>query len=56
MHSYCIEATDGEIRRVKRFLIEEGTWAIRYLIAKTGPWWSDHQGPIVVRQAWRVAP
>ena len=47
MQSYCIEATDSEIRRVKGFLIEEGTRALRHLIAKTGHWWSGHQVFIV---------
>lgn len=35
---YDIEATDGEIGDVKDFIIEDGTWAIRYLIVDTGGW------------------
>ena len=35
---YDIEATDGEIGDVKDFIIEDKTWAIRYLIVDTGGW------------------
>jgi hypothetical protein len=47
MHGYRIDATDGEIGHVTGFLIEEGTWAIRYLVVETGHWWSGHQVLIV---------
>ncbi|MEP6897286.1 MAG: PRC-barrel domain-containing protein [Rhodanobacter sp.] len=47
MHNYRIEATDGEIGHVKGVLIEEGTWAIRYLVVETSHWWSGHSVLIV---------
>ena len=47
MHNYRIEANDGEIGRVRGFLVEEATWAIRYLVVETGHWWSGHQVLIV---------
>lgn len=34
----CIEASDGEIGDVKDFIIDDETWAIRYLIVDTGGW------------------
>lgn len=43
MHNYRINASDGEIGHVKGLLIEEGTWAIRYLVVETSHWWSGHQ-------------
>jgi len=35
---YKIEAADGEIGRVEDFLIDDETWAIRYLIIDTRRW------------------
>ena len=32
------------------FLIDEETWAIRYLIVNTGTWWIGHQ--VLVAPAW----
>jgi len=36
---YEIEATDGEIGHVEDFIIDDETWAIRYLIVSTRNWW-----------------
>lgn len=40
---YGIEATDGEIGHVTGFLVDEESWAIRYMIVETGNWWHGHQ-------------
>jgi hypothetical protein len=34
-----IHATDGEIGHVEDFIIDDETWAIRYLLIDTGSWW-----------------
>lgn len=34
-----IQATDGEIGHVEDFIIDDETWAIRYLIIDTQNWW-----------------
>jgi hypothetical protein len=47
IRNYRIQATDGEIGHVRGFLVEEGTWAIRYLVVEAGHWWSGHQVLIV---------
>ncbi|HWU76211.1 MAG TPA: PRC-barrel domain-containing protein, partial [Rhodanobacter sp.] len=39
---YRIEATDGDIGRVQGLLVEEDTWAIRYIVVETSHWWSGH--------------
>lgn len=39
---YRIEATDGDIGHVQGCLVEEETWAIRYIIVETSHWWSGH--------------
>lgn len=35
----AIEATDGSIGHVDDFIIDETTWAIRYLVIDTKNWW-----------------
>lgn len=35
---YTIQATDGEIGKVKEFYFDDRTWTIRYLIVETGSW------------------
>jgi len=34
-----VQATDGEIGHVEDFLVDDETWAIRYLIVDTQNWW-----------------
>ncbi len=46
---YRIEAADGHMGKVKGFLLEESTWAIRYLIVNTSEWWVDHEVLVAVR-------
>ena len=36
---YHIQATDGEIGHVEDFIIDDVTWAIRYLVINTRNWW-----------------
>ena len=43
MMTYHIHATDGEIGHVQGLLVDEQTWAIRYLIVNTSNWWIGHQ-------------
>ena len=38
-----IEATDGEIGHLEDLLIDDHTWAIRYLIVNTSNWWSGRR-------------
>jgi uncharacterized protein YrrD len=38
-----IGATDGEIGHLEDLLIDDHTWAIRYLIVNTSNWWSGHR-------------
>ena len=39
MTGYHIQATDGELGHIEDFIIDEQTWAIRYLIVDTRNWW-----------------
>jgi len=36
---YHIQADDGEIGHVEDFIVDDETWAIRYLIVGTRNWW-----------------
>jgi hypothetical protein len=36
---YHLQATDGELGHVKDFLVEDETWAIRYIVVDTSKWW-----------------
>lgn len=37
---HYIQATDGEIGHVDDFIIDDQTWAIRYLVIDTQNWWT----------------
>jgi len=47
---YHIHATDGDIGHVEDLLVDDQTWAIRYLLVNTGNWWSGHQ--VLVTPQW----
>jgi hypothetical protein len=40
---YHIHASDGDIGHIQGLLIDEDTWAIRYIIVNTSNWWLGHQ-------------
>ena len=43
-------AADGDIGHVSDMLIDEETWAIRYLVIETASWWQGHQ--ILIAPQW----
>jgi uncharacterized protein YrrD len=43
LKGYRLNATDGEIGKVKEFYFDDLHWAVRYLIADTGNWLTDKQ-------------
>jgi uncharacterized protein YrrD len=47
---YHIQATDGEIGHVDDFVIDDETWAIRYLIIDTQNWWPGKK--VLVSPQW----
>jgi len=52
-----IQAADGEIGHVEDFIVDDETWAIRYLIVDTRNWWPGKQVLIspkwIERVSWR---
>jgi uncharacterized protein YrrD len=47
---YHIKAQDGEIGHVQGVIIDEETWAIRYLSVDTSNWWVGHK--VLVAPQW----
>jgi sporulation protein YlmC with PRC-barrel domain len=45
-----VHATDGDIGSVDDLLVDDQTWAIRYLIVRTGRWWSGRR--VLVAPRW----
>ncbi len=50
VHGYHVSASDGEIGHVSGYLVDEATWAIRYLIVDTSNWWMGHQ--VLIAPPW----
>ena len=47
---YYVHASDGDIGHIQGLLVDEDTWAIRYLVVNTSNWWVGHQ--VLVAPAW----
>jgi hypothetical protein len=47
---YSIEALDGEIGQVHGLLVDDESWAIRYLVVRTSNWWLGHD--VLVAPQW----
>ena len=50
VHGYHVKALDGEIGHVSGFLIDDETWALRYLVVDTSNWWFGHQ--VLIAPHW----
>ena len=48
--SYQIQATDGDIGHVYDVLVDDETWAVRYVIVDTTNWWLGHQ--VLIAPQW----
>ena len=47
---YHIQASDGDIGHVAGMLIDEQTWAVRYLVVNTSNWWLGHE--VLIAPQW----
>ena len=45
-----ISATDGEIGHLEDLLVDDYSWAIRYLVVNTSNWWGGHR--VLVAPKW----
>lgn len=57
VNGHYIQASDGEIGHVEDFVIDDETWAIRYLIVNTRNWWPGKKVLLspqwIERVSWR---
>jgi hypothetical protein len=47
---YYVHARDGDIGHVETFLVEERSWAIRYIVVNTSNWWLGHK--VLIAPEW----
>ena len=47
---YHLHATDGEIGHVAGYLVDDESWAIRYLVVDTSNWWVGHK--VLIAPDW----
>ncbi len=47
---YHIKATEGEVGHVDEIIIDEETWAVRYLVVNTSNWWVGHK--VLIAPQW----
>lgn len=45
-----VHASDGDIGHVQGMLVDERSWAVRYLIVDTSNWWMGHQ--VLIAPLW----
>ena len=50
VRGYHIQATDGEIGQIEDFIMDDETWAIRYLIIDTKNWWAGKK--VLISPKW----
>lgn len=50
MTGYHIHASDGDIGHVCDMLVDDETWAVRYLVVNTSNWWVGHK--MLVAPPW----
>jgi hypothetical protein len=55
VRGYNIHADDGEIGHVDDFIIDDETWAIRYLVIETQNWWPGKKVLVSPRWITRVS-
>jgi hypothetical protein len=48
--SYRVLASDGSIGTLAGLLIDESTWAIRFLVVNTGHWWHGYE--VLIAPEW----
>jgi hypothetical protein len=50
IRKYTIRAQDGDVGHLHGMLLDEQSWALRYILVKTGDWWFGHD--VVVAPNW----
>jgi hypothetical protein len=47
---YHVQTRDGEVGHISSFLVDEVSWAIRYLVVDTSNWWTSHN--VLIAPPW----
>jgi uncharacterized protein YrrD len=47
---YRVEGSDGEVGKIRDFIIDDKTWNIRYLVIETGSWFNEKR--VLVSPQW----
>jgi sporulation protein YlmC with PRC-barrel domain len=47
---YYVHASDGDIGHVQGLMVDEKSWAIRYIIVNTSNWWMGHE--VLISPEW----
>jgi hypothetical protein len=47
---YYVHASDGDIGHVQGLIVDEKSWAIRYIIVNTSNWWLGHE--VLIAPEW----
>ncbi len=47
---YYVHASDGDIGHVQSLLVDEKSWAIRYIVVNTSNWWLGHN--VIISPEW----
>lgn len=50
MSGYHLHASDGDVGHVEGFIVDDESWAIRYLVVNTSDWWLGHQ--VLIAPPW----
>ncbi len=50
IQGYHIQGVDAQIGNLQGMLVDEDTWAVRYLIVNTSSWWPGHQ--VLLSPSW----
>jgi hypothetical protein len=50
MMDYHVQANDGEIGHIQGFLVDDRSWAIRYIVVNSTNWWLGHH--VLVSPKW----
>jgi hypothetical protein len=47
---YYVHASDGDIGHVQALIVDERSWAIRYIVVNTSNWWMGHE--VLIAPEW----
>lgn len=55
VRGYRVEGTNGVVGHIRDFVVEDGTWRVRYMVVNTRNWWFGRHVLISPRWAYRIS-